>query len=164
MVLPANEHVNHRHVLRSADHMKPLIVGISGFSSAYETVIEIATASGPIPPHFINFLEDVPTSYVVIENNLIEPQRRIDYETFLARAVLAGRLRFIKRFVDRNDDLYAVALHGGPPREWVSGPGAGRLTARGTPVGGRGWDPGLGSPGSDTLSNHPELRIVPASR
>jgi hypothetical protein len=55
----------------------------------------------------MNFLEEVPTSYVVIENGLIEPERRIDYETFLSRAVIAGRLRFIKRF-DGHDDLYAV--------------------------------------------------------
>ena len=107
VVLPANEHVNHRHVLRSADHMKPMIVGISGFSSWFETKIEEAIASGPIPPEFIKLLEDVPTSYIVVENNLIEPERRIDYETFLARAVLAGRLRFINRF-DGRDDLYAV--------------------------------------------------------
>jgi hypothetical protein len=107
VVLPANEHVNHRHVLRSADHMKPMIVGISGFSSPYETAVEVATVAGPIPNSFLEFLESVPASYVVVENNLIEPQRRIDYETFLARAVLAGRLRFIKRFDDR-DDLYAV--------------------------------------------------------
>ena len=107
VVLPAGEHVNHRHVLRSADHMKPLIVGISGFGSPYEDRIEAAIASGEIPANFMNFLEDVPTSYVVIENNLIEPSRRIDYETFLARAVLAGRLRFINRF-DGRDDLYAV--------------------------------------------------------
>ena len=108
VVLPANEHVNHRHVLRSADHMKPIIVGISGFGSSYETQIELATQSGSIPATFMNFLEAVPTSYVVIENQLIEPERRIDYETFLARAVSAGRLRFIKRF-DGSDDLYAVA-------------------------------------------------------
>jgi hypothetical protein len=107
VVLPAGEHVNHRHVLRSADHMKPLIVGISGFGSSYETKIEEAIASGPIPATFMNFLEEVPTSYVVVENNLIEPQRRIDYEAFLASAVLAGRLRFINRF-DGRDDLYAV--------------------------------------------------------
>lgn len=107
VVLPAGEHVNHRHVLRSADHMKPLIVGISGFGSPYEDKIEAAIASGPIPANFMDFLEGVPTSYVVIENNLIEPQRRIDYETFLASAVLAGRLRFINRF-DGRDDLYAV--------------------------------------------------------
>ncbi len=107
VVLPAGEHVNHRHVLRSADHMKPLIVGISGFGSPYEDQIEWAIASGAIPIKFMNFLEEVPTSYLVIENNLIEPQRRIDYETFLARAVSAGRLRFVNRF-DGRDDLYAV--------------------------------------------------------
>jgi hypothetical protein len=107
VVLPANEHVNHRHVLRSADHMKPLIVGISGFGSPYETEIEAATKWGPIPKTFMKFLEDVPTSYVVVENHLIEPERRTDYETFLLGAVLAGRLRFINRFDDR-DDLYAV--------------------------------------------------------
>jgi hypothetical protein len=107
VVLPANEHVNHRHVLRAADHMKPLIVGISGFSSPYETEIEIATVAGPIPEKFMTFLEDVPTSYLVVENNLIEPERRTDYETFLARAVASGRLRFINRF-DGRDDLYAI--------------------------------------------------------
>jgi hypothetical protein len=107
VILPANEHVNHRHVLRSADHMKPLIVGISGFSSPYETLIEIATAAGPIPEKFMTFLEDVPASYLVIENNLIEPERRVDYETFLARAVATGRLRFVNRF-DGRDDLYAI--------------------------------------------------------
>lgn len=107
VVLPASEHVNHRHVLRSADHMKPIIVGISGFGSPFETQIEVATGSGPIPTTFMSFLEDVPASYVVVENNLIAPERRVDYETFLARAVTAGRLRFVNRF-DRRDDLYAV--------------------------------------------------------
>ena len=107
VVLPANEHVNHRHVLRSADHMKPMIVGISGFSSSYEIQIELATHAGPIPATFMKFLEDVPASYVVVENHLIAPERRIDYETFLARAVNAGRLRFINRF-DGRADLYAV--------------------------------------------------------
>jgi hypothetical protein len=107
VVLPANEYVNHRHVLRSADHMKPMIVGISGFSSSYEIQIEVATHAGPIPATFMKFLEDVPASYVVVENHLIAPERRIDYETFLARAVNAGRLRFVNRF-DGRDDLYAV--------------------------------------------------------
>jgi len=107
VVLPANEHVNHRHVLRSADHMKPIIVGISGFSPWQEVQIESATQSGSIPAKFMDFLESVPTSYVVIENNLIAPERRVDYETFLAQAVIAGRLRFVNRF-DGRDDLYAV--------------------------------------------------------
>jgi hypothetical protein len=119
VVLPAGEHVNHRHVLRSADHMKPIIVGISGFGSPYEDQIEWAIASGPIPMTFMDFLEQVPTSYLVIENNLIAPERRIDYETFLARAVLAGRLRFINRF-DGRDDLYALVKN--EPQAKTEGP------------------------------------------
>lgn len=107
VVLPAGIHFNHRHVLRSADHMKPLIVGISGFGSPYEDKIESAIASGPIPESFVDFLEDVPASYLVVANNLIEPERRVDYETFLARAVMSGRLRFVNRF-DGRDDLYAI--------------------------------------------------------
>jgi hypothetical protein len=107
VVLPAGPDFNHRHILRSADHQKPLIVGTSGFNSPYEDQIEAATRAGAISYKFLDLLEKIPASYVVVENHLIAPGRRIDYETFLARAVLAGRLRFINRF-DGRDDLYAV--------------------------------------------------------
>lgn len=107
VVLPANGGVNHRHLLRAADHKKPMIVGTSGFNSPYEDQIEWATRAGPIPAKLMQLFEDAPASYVVIENQLLPPERRIDYETFLARAVIAGRLRFINRF-DGRADLYAV--------------------------------------------------------
>jgi hypothetical protein len=107
VVLPAGADFNHRHILRSADHQKPLIVGTSGFNSPYEDQIELATRAGAISDQFVELLEKIPTSYVVVENHLIAPERRVDYETFLARAVLAGRLRYINRF-DSRDDLYAV--------------------------------------------------------
>lgn len=106
-VLPAGADFNHRHVLRSADHQKPLIVGTSGFNSPYEDQIEAATLSGPISDQFLDLLEKIPTSYVVVENQLIAPERRADYEGFLARALTAERLRFVNRF-DGRDDLYAV--------------------------------------------------------
>jgi hypothetical protein len=108
VVLPAGPDFNHRHILRSADHQKPLIVGTSGFNSPYEDQIEAATLGGPIADQFLELLEKIPTSYVVVENQLIVPERRADYEGFLARAVLANRLRFVNRF-DGHDDLYAVA-------------------------------------------------------
>jgi hypothetical protein len=107
VVLPAGADFNHHHILRSADHQKPLIVGTSGFNSPYEDQIEAATRAGAISDQFIELLEKIPTSYVVVENNLIAPERRVDYETFLARAVIAGRLRYINRF-DGRDDLYAI--------------------------------------------------------
>lgn len=107
VVLPANGAVNHRHILRAADHKKPIIVGTSGFNSPYEDQIETDTRAGPIPARLMQLFEDAPASYVVIENHLIPPERRIDYETFLARAVVAGRLRYINRF-DGRSDLYAL--------------------------------------------------------
>jgi len=107
VVLPAGADFNHRYILRSTEHQKPLIVGTSGFNSPYEDQIELATRAGAISEHLLDLLEKIPTSYVVVENHLIAPERRIDYETFLARAVLAGRLRFVNRF-DGRDDLYAV--------------------------------------------------------
>ncbi|HZE58541.1 MAG TPA: hypothetical protein VE031_11845 [Chthoniobacterales bacterium] len=107
VVLPANASVNHRRILRAADHMKPLITGTSGFDSPYEGRIEFDTRSGPLHDDFIKLLEEIPTSYLVVENRAVAPERRVDYETFLARAVAGGRLRYINRF-DGHDDLYAV--------------------------------------------------------
>lgn len=107
VVLPAGADFNHRHILRSADHQRPLIVGTSGFNSFYEDQIEWATRAGAISEQFMDLLEKIPTSYLVIENHLIAPERRVDYEAFLASAVATGRLRFLNRF-DGRDDLYAV--------------------------------------------------------
>jgi hypothetical protein len=107
VVLPAGADFNHRHILRSADHEKPLIVGTSGFNSPYEYQIELATQAGAISDEFVELLEKIPTSYVVVENHLITPERRADYEAFLTRSLIARRLRFVNRF-DGRDDLYAV--------------------------------------------------------
>jgi len=105
--LPAGDLLNYRYMLRAADHQKPLIVGTSGFNSPIEDQIEVLTRNGAISSELMDMLETIPTSYLVIANRSIQPERTADYEVFLARAVTAGRLRFIKRF-DGRDDLYAV--------------------------------------------------------
>jgi hypothetical protein len=107
VVLPAGADFNHRYILRAADHQRPLIVGTSAFNSPYEDQIDWATRAGAIHEQFLDLLEKIPTSYVVIKNDLIAPERRVDYESFLAAAIAVGRLRFINRF-DGRDDLYAV--------------------------------------------------------
>jgi hypothetical protein len=107
VVLPAGADFNHRHILRAADHVKPLIVGTSGFITPYEHEIETLTRSGTISTQFLDLMEEIPASYLVVQTHLIAPERRADYETFLALAVASGRLRFIRRF-DNRDDLYAV--------------------------------------------------------
>jgi hypothetical protein len=107
VVLPAGPDFNHRYMLRAADHERPLIVGTSGFNPPDEDQIESATRSGAIPEDLMDLLERIPASYVVVSNKVITPERRLDYEAFLARNVKAGRLRFINRF-DSRDDLFAV--------------------------------------------------------
>lgn len=107
VVLPAGPDFNHRYMLRAADHERPLIVGTSGFNPPNEDEIELATRIGAIPESLMDLLERIPASYVVVSNKSITPDRRLDYETFLARNVNAGRLRFINRF-DSRDDLFAV--------------------------------------------------------
>lgn len=97
----------HRYMLRAADHEKPLINATSSFVSPLTWQIQSATQSGPIPENFIDLLEGIPASYLVIHTADIPPERRADYGALLARAVATGRLRFINRF-DGRDDLYAV--------------------------------------------------------
>lgn len=107
VVLPAGADFNHRHILRAADHAKPLIVGTSGFITPYEYEIETLTRSGAISTQLLDLLEKVPASYLVVQTHLIAPERRADYQAFLVNAVASGRLVFIERF-DERDDLYAV--------------------------------------------------------
>ncbi|HEX7313211.1 MAG TPA: hypothetical protein VF297_04795 [Pyrinomonadaceae bacterium] len=107
VLLPAGADFNHRYMLRSADHAKPLVVGTSGFNSPQEDRIERLTASGIIKQELLDLFEEIPVSYVVVKNNFIAPERRTNYTTFLSLAVAAGRLRFVRRF-DGRDDLYAV--------------------------------------------------------
>lgn len=97
----------HRYMLRAADHEKPLVNATSSFISPLTWEIQLETEARPIPVKFLELLENIPASYLVIHNSAIPPERRVDYESFLARAVASGRLRFIRSFGDR-DDLYAV--------------------------------------------------------
>jgi hypothetical protein len=131
VILPAGADVNHSYMLRAADHGKPLVVGTSGFNSPQEDQIERLTSAGGIPAGLLSLLEQIPASYVVVKNDLIGPERRVVYTTFLTRAVSSGRLRFVNRF-DGRDDLYAVVktepdarAEAAPPpelevRDWTS--------------------------------------------
>lgn len=104
--LPAGGDNNYRYMLRAADHQKPLIVGTSGFNSPIENRIEDLTRSGQITDELMTLLESVPTSYLVIANNAVPPDRVPEYQAFLRRQLSTGRLRFINRL--GGDDLYAV--------------------------------------------------------
>lgn len=106
--LPSEEGSNrHFYMLRAADHARPLVNATASFISPVTVEINKATREGPIPASFQDLLERVPASYLVVHNERLADERRADYETFLARGVDSGRLRFVNRF-DGGADLYAV--------------------------------------------------------
>ncbi|MFL6285756.1 MAG: hypothetical protein ACJ74Q_21670 [Pyrinomonadaceae bacterium] len=106
--LPSEEGVNrHYYMLRAADHARPLVNATASFISPLTVQINKATHEGPIPPNFQDLLERIPASYLVVHTERLAPERWADYETFLARGLGTGRLRFVNRF-DGGADLYAV--------------------------------------------------------
>ena len=106
--LPSEEGANrHYYMLRAADHARPLVNATASFISPITAQINKATREGPIPSSFQDLLERIPASYLVVHNERLAPERRADYETFLARGLSTGRLRFVNRF-DGGADLYAV--------------------------------------------------------
>jgi hypothetical protein len=106
--LPSEEGSNrHFYMLRAAEHERPLVNATASFISPLTAEINRATREGRVPPNFIDLLERIPASYLVVHNERLAAERRADYETFLARAVNSGRLRFVNRF-DGGADLYAV--------------------------------------------------------
>ncbi|HWS54401.1 MAG TPA: hypothetical protein VN228_09755, partial [Pyrinomonadaceae bacterium] len=97
----------HRYMLRAADHGRPLVNATASFISPLTDQINRATRDGALRPPFLDLLEAIPASYLVIHNAALGPEQRAGYEAFLAGAVASGRLRFVNRF-DGRDDLYAV--------------------------------------------------------
>ncbi|HEU4597593.1 MAG TPA: hypothetical protein VFS10_20870 [Pyrinomonadaceae bacterium] len=106
--LPAGEFVsNYQYLLRAADHGRPLVTAVSGFITPVEQEIEALSRARPVPERFLELLERIPASYVVVHNSTLNPESRLALEAFLARSRASNRLRFIRSFGDR-DDLYAV--------------------------------------------------------
>ena len=106
--LPSTESDVNRHfyMLRAADHGRPLVNATSSFISPLTDQIN-KIAVGKIAPNFIDLLEEIPASYLVVHNDRLPPGWQSEYEVFLTRALMSGRLRFINRF-DGHDDLYAL--------------------------------------------------------
>ena len=82
-------------------------MAITSFIPPIPLEIHDLTRGGNIPTRFLDLLESIPASYLVIHNSFITPARRPQFEFFLARAVESGRLRFVRSYGER-DDLYAV--------------------------------------------------------
>ncbi len=109
--LPAGTeaHGNYRAVLRAADHRKPLVTAVSGFASPFVSRIEEDERKVPIPDDFLDFLEKIPTSYILVHDSWLSPESRGPHREWLTRGLGSGRLLFVRRFDGRmKNDLYAV--------------------------------------------------------
>jgi hypothetical protein len=129
--LPSNtpEHGNYRAVLRAADHRRPLVTAVSGFSSPLVETIESETGKTPIPDGLLDVLEGIPASYVLVHDSWLTPEARSRMRAWLTRGLASGRLVFVNRFDGRaGNDLYAVARNEPAAR----------------PLGALPWSPALG--------------------
>ena len=110
--LPAerDNYAYYRYMLRAADHGRPIVTASSSFAPPIVQGIESMTLRRPIPGRFMDLLESIPASYLVVHNSLISAESRRAMESFLARGIAAGRIRFINTFGDstKADDLYAI--------------------------------------------------------
>jgi hypothetical protein len=97
---------NYLYTLRAADHGKPLVTAVSGFGPPLPAEIQSLTHEVEIPERFIDLLESIPCSYLVVHNNALEPANRMAIETVLAKAISSDRVRFVRSYDDA--DLYAI--------------------------------------------------------
>lgn len=109
--LPAGgETANYLYTLRAADHARPLVNGVSGFRPPIVRGVEEMSQSRPIPDRFLDLLEAIPVSYLVIHESEFDEPGRIAMQDFLRRGVAVGRIRFVERFGDETtgDELFVV--------------------------------------------------------
>lgn len=99
-----------RYMLRAADHGRPIVTAAGSFAPPILREIESLTKTRPIPDRFIELLEEIPTSYLVVHNALLSPEDRSAIEWMLQSAMARGRLKLIHRDDQSSagDDLYAV--------------------------------------------------------
>lgn len=109
--LPAGVgHFNYLYTLRAADHERPLVDAVSGFRPPVVQAVEEMSLSRPVPERFLDLLEAIPVSYLVVHRSALDDEGRGAVSDFLNRGVAAGRLRRVASFGDAQtgDELFAV--------------------------------------------------------
>jgi hypothetical protein len=108
--LPAPGPPIFEHMIRAADHGKPLITAASSFLPPIARQVESMAQQRPVPaPEFLDLLESVPASYLVIRYAHMTPEETTAIQPLLRQGLQTGRLRFIRGYQDRGrKDLYAI--------------------------------------------------------
>lgn len=101
---------NYLYTLRAADHARPLVNGVSGFRPPIIQAVEEWSQSRPVPERFLDLLEAIPVSYLVVHDSAMSAESRSAIDDFLKSGVAAGRLRLVWRSDEATtgDRLYAV--------------------------------------------------------
>jgi len=97
---------NALHVLRAADHWKPLVNGYSGFQTPIARNLHDLYESGKTSD-LLDALEAVPVSYVTVRPGRMTREQQTAAANFVAAGLASRRLLYIRRFLPA-DDLYAV--------------------------------------------------------
>lgn len=111
--LPAekNNFAYGKYMIEAIHHRRPIVTAVSSFAPPIVEQIEALTLMRPIPDSFLDLLEGIPTSYLVVHNGFLNPESRDAIESFIERGLASGRLRFVNSYGDPSaaDELYAVS-------------------------------------------------------
>ncbi len=111
---------NARHVLRAADHWKPLVNAYSGFQTPLAQNLHDLLVEGRAGD-LLDALERVPVSYVTVRPTRMTDEQRSAAAKLVAAGLESHRLLHVRHFLP-DDELYALvkteslarALEGGP--------------------------------------------------
>jgi hypothetical protein len=98
---------NALHVLRAADHWKPLVNGYSGFQTPLAEKLHDLLEEGKAGD-LLDALEGVPVSYVTVRPRRMTGEQRTTSAKLVEAGLSSRRLRHIRHFLP-DDELYAVA-------------------------------------------------------
>ena len=98
----------HYAMLRATEHRHPLVNAASTFTSPFSRRIDELTTGPVIPTNlFLDFLEQVPASYVAVRHRMILPEQKKMFTDFLTEARNSGRLRLVGSY-ENGDELFVV--------------------------------------------------------
>jgi len=98
--------MNALHVLRAADHWKPLVNGYSGFQTPLARNLHDLFVEGKTSD-LLDALEAVPVSYVTVRPRRMTREQQTAAANFVAAGLASHRLLGVRRFLP-DDELYAV--------------------------------------------------------
>jgi hypothetical protein len=106
---PDNGPPNFEHMIRAADHGKPVITAVSSFLPPLVYRFASLASAKPVTSEFLDVLESAHASYLVVTYSFMTPREMQDVLPVVEHGLESGRLRFVRRFEDRGvKDLFAV--------------------------------------------------------